>query len=652
MKPTIPLTLQEIARTHGDYPAQMLRRTDRPTADQTTGFATRTYAELRDIVERCAAGLLSLGIERGDHVGLVAENRGEWLVADLATLSIGAADVPRGNDTPANELAYILDYADCSTAFVEDAAQVRKIVSTLERTPKLTRLITFLDTDARDTLVGELTAESGAAGSVEILTLDEVEERGRELLESRPDAVADFRERGEADDVATLIFTSGTTGTPKGVMLTHDNFLHQVRHVPDLIEVGAGDIWLCVLPVWHSFERIMQYVAIGSASCLAYSKPVGHVMLADLQTVRPTWMASVPRIWEAVQTGIYRNVKTQSAVKQALFRFFVAIGSAHARLDNKLRGRLPRFARRSRVADALTAIVPWLALYPLRALGGLLVFSKIRQKLGGRFVAGISGGGALPPGVDAFFQAAGILLLEGYGLTETGPVLAVRAQRHPVAGTVGPVFPETQITIVDDAGAPLPPGKQGLIMARGPQVMKGYYKQPELTASVLNADGWINTGDLGMLTHDNELRITGRAKDTIVLRGGENVEPLPIEQKLQESELIDHAILQGQDQRNLGLLIVPNPDAVLRLAVELGIVDGDSAYDVALLADDAIRARFAALIRETVSAKNGFRAFERIGPFALIPGPLAIGDELSQKQEVKRHVVASKYADQIAALFE
>jgi long-chain acyl-CoA synthetase len=360
----------------------------------------------------------------------------------------------------------------------------------------------------------------------------------------------------------------------------------------------------------------------------------------------------VPRIWEAIMAGVYRNVKTQSPVKQGLFHFFVKVGSTHAHLDNMFRGRLPRFRKRSRLLDAIVAFLPWLLMWPLRGLGNVLVFGKIKGRLGGRFIAGISGGGALPSAVDSFFQAAGILLLEGYGLTETGPVLGVRAQHHPVPSTVGPVFPGTEIRILDDAGKPLPPGHRGLVMARGPQVMKGYYKKPDETARMLGDDGWLNTGDLGMLTWDNELAITGRAKDTIVLRGGENVEPLPIEQKLTESSLVDHAILQGQDERVLGVLIVPNPDAVVQLAIDLGIAEKDAAFDVSLLSHERIQETFSNLIRDEVSARNGFRPFERISRFKLIPGPLSVGDELSQKQEVKRHIIAEKYASEIRELFE
>lgn len=638
MKPTIPQVLQETAEQYPDYPAQMSK-------DENGVFQPRSYRELLAAVERFAAGLKTLGVERGNHIGLISENRAEWFVADLAIVSLGAADVPRGNDTVPRDVAYILGYAECSIVCTEDVTQAEKVLSVRDQIPTLTTIVVLDSNENLDELRGK-------AGTITVKTFADVDEAGAAHLADDPQAVRDEIAKGAADDTATVIFTSGTTGTPKGVMLTHTNFLHQVKHVPDLIDVGPGDIWLCVLPVWHSFERIMQYVSLGSASALAYSKPIGKIMLEDFQKVKPTWMASVPRIWEAIMAGVYRNVKSQSALKQGLFHFFVGLGSTHAHLDNMLKGRLPRFVKRNRIVDALVAVLPWLLLWPLRALGNVLVFGKIKGRLGGRFVAGISGGGALPSAVDAFFQAAGILLLEGYGLTETGPVLGVRDQHHPVPSTVGPVFPGTEIRIIDEDARPLPPGRQGLVMARGPQVMKGYYRQPDETARMIGDDGWLNTGDLGMLTWDNEIKITGRAKDTIVLRGGENVEPLPIEQKLCESPLIDHAILQGQDERVLGVLIVPNPEALLQHAVEAGVVDKDASYDVSILAKPEIHDAFATIVREQISGKNGFRPFERIGRLKLIAGPLSVGDELSQKQEVRRHVIAEKFDSEIRELFD
>lgn len=627
---TLPNLLEHIAAAEPDAPAQFSK-------DAQGVFAPRSFRELLAEVDRFAAGLLGLGVTRGDRVGLIAENRAEWLVCDLGVLSVGAIDVPRGNDATIDELRFILSTSATGVCVVENQTQLAKVAEVASAVPGLTSII-----------VMDSTFQKPSGTKVKVLAYAEVVERGKTALAENPTLVSDIRDQGHEDDTATIIFTSGTTGEPKGVVLTHANFMYQVRNVPGRIEVGQGDIWLAVLPVWHSFERIMQYVALGTASALAYSKPVGQIMLADLQAIKPTWMASVPRIWEAVRAGVLKNVKKGSAVTRALFAFFIAVGGTHAHLNNLLRGRLPRFGRRSRLLDAMVALLPWLLLWPAKALGDALVFGKIRARLGGNFRAGISGGGALPGAVDRFFSAAGILLLEGYGLTETAPVICVREQRHPVPGTVGPGLGDnTEIKIVAEDGATLKPGKQGTVHVRGPQVMVGYYNRQDLTDAVIDSDGWLDTGDLGVLTHDGELAITGRAKDTIVLLGGENVEPAPIEERIRESEFIAQAMVVGQDQKYLSALLVPDFEALNTWAEAAGV----QARDRALVGDPATRDHIRAEIDALVNSQAGFKLFEKIGRFAILDQAFEIGAELSAKQEIKRHVIADKYAQQIQELY-
>jgi long-chain acyl-CoA synthetase len=432
-------------------------------------------------------------------------------------------------------------------------------------------------------------------------------------------------------------------------MLSHRNFMHQIETLPERLDLLPGQVWLSVLPVWHSFERLVQYAIIGVRATMAYSKPIGAVMLPDFQAIKPQWMASVPRIWESVQEGVYRSIRQGGKFKLGMFNLFVSVGKSWAHHRNKLQGRLPNFGHRSRAFDVLSSLLPLLLLAGARGLGELLVFKKIKAKLGGKFIAGVSGGGAMPPAVDNFFDAIGIKVIEGYGLTETAPVVAVRAVRKPVMGTVGQALRGTEFRIVDDEGRELGRGKKGNIQIRGPQVMMGYYKRPDLGAKVKLADGWLATGDLGMLTTHGELKITGRAKDTIVLRGGENVEPVPIEQKLMESQYVKQAVVLGQDMKFLAALIVPEQEAVTQWAKEnnIPIVDYET-----LLGQPEVRELVDFEINQLVNQKNGFKSFERIFRFELLPTAFEVDKELSAKQEVKRHAVAEIYKHEIQRLFK
>ncbi|MDL2230054.1 AMP-binding protein, partial [Treponema sp. OttesenSCG-928-L16] len=452
----------------------------------------------------------------------------------------------------------------------------------------------------------------------------------------------------QRDDLATIIFTSGTTGEPKGAMITHGNFLHQLPSFPYILEVKPGDIWLSVLPVWHCFERAVEYAIPYLYSGIAYSKPVATILLADFQTVKPQWMVSVPRVWESIMDGAYRKVKQMGNLKKAVFDFFVSACKAQSYFRDLSFGLIPNFHGRVRILDALMGFIPWLLLCPLKGIGILLVFRKIRETLGGRFRAGISGGGALPSRVDYFFNAVGVRLQEGYGLTETSPIVSARQYRKSRPGTVGQLLLGTEAKITDEKGNTLPPGQRGLIHIRGGQVMKGYYKKPEASAAVLSEDGWLNTGDIGMMTYDNELRITGRQKDTIVLRGGENVEPIPIEQKLTESEWIYQCMVTGQDQKYLAALIIPVQDAVMAFAEENGIPIVD--YEL-LLQQPEINEIIANDVAELINPHHGFKPYERVFKFKLLPKPFEVGTELSAKQEMKRHRIAEIYHKEIAKLF-
>ncbi len=634
MSQTLPKLLKEITEKYPDCSAQYSK-------DSNKKFQPTSYQDFFFEVQCFGAGLLNLGVKRGDHVGLISENRKEWFIADLGTLSIGAADIPRGCDSNADEISYILSFSESKITILENSAQIKKIAAKINDMPLLKDVI-ILDNSIKEE---DITAE---LKSITFHTFNELMETGKAELAKNSDLVLKEIEQGEQQDVATLIFTSGTTGTPKGVMLSHKNFLHQVHGVPQLLDLKQTDKWLCVLPVWHSFERIMQYVSLGAGSALCYSKPVGSIFLADFASIKPTWMASVPRIWEAIMSGVYKKVNAVGGIKKVLFHFFVGVGKNFSLFRNMIYGLRPEYRKRSRVLEIGLAILPYIFLFPLKKLGDVLVFKNIKSKLGGKFVAGISGGGALPASVDNFFSAAGILVLEGYGLTESAPVLGVRNQNHPVPGTVGPVFPGTEIRIVDDEGKVLPPGSKGLVLAKGPQIMLGYYKMEEQTKAAVDDQGWLNTGDLGMLTINNELTILGRAKDTIVLLGGENIEPAPIEEKISESTFVNKAVLLGQDKKYLSVLIIPELDMLENFAKENSI---SYMYTDDLVDTPEINEMMNDEIQELINSKNGFKSFERIFKFKILANDFEIGKELSAKQEIKRHVINEMYAKEIKSLF-
>lgn len=607
--------------------------------DEKGDFHPVDWKTLYPPVERFAAGLAALGVKRGDHIGIISDNLPEWLVADFAIQCIGAADVPRGSDSTPAEIEYILEHAECELSLVENQAQLDKVLGIRKSLRKLKTLI-VLDP-------GFAKASARPAG-VEILSFLEVQERGREFLARQPGYVEQQIEQSRPEDLVTIIYTSGTTGEPKGVMLNNRNYMHQIRAPHTPLEIRASDIFLSVLPVWHSYERAIEYVAIFGGCSIAYSKLISQVLVEDMGKVRPTIFPSVPRIWESVKRGILRNIDSEGGVKRALAYFFINVGAAHARMNTLFRGLQPAFGPRSRFLDALAGFVPLLLLTPFNLLGQALVFKKIKHRLGGRFRFGVSGAGALPPGVDSFFAAAGVLLLEGYGLTESAPIISVRDCRRPVPGTVGAPLPEVEVQVRDEQGRVLRPGEKGVLFVRGPNVMMGYYKKPELTAQAIDRDGWLNTGDLVVLTRRNEIKIVGRAKETVVLLGGENVEPGPIEDVIGESEYVDQVMLVGQDQKFLAALVVPNMESITKFAQANGVSFG-SPDD--LLENEAIADLILDDINSRVSPKRGFKLFERVNKVKLLPRPFERGREITHTLKLKRNVISDLYKKEIAELF-
>jgi long-chain acyl-CoA synthetase len=420
------------------------------------------------------------------------------------------------------------------------------------------------------------------------------------------------------------------------------------------LELHPGDRALSILPIWHSYERVFEMFCVSRGVATHYTSL--RALSEDLKTVKPTVMASAPRLWENLYLKIVANVKSAPPVRRALFhlaygakrnvkraqRFFLG-----QQLDTHGRG----FDESLGLAVCHAAL--WIAsIIPARFLDGF-VLKKLRSIVGGEFRGTISGGGALQPHVDEFFNFIGIPVLEGYGMTETSPVLAVRTWSNLVIGTVGPFFPKTQVRIVDlGTGEILYPntshpgggrGLRGEIHVKGPQVMRGYYKDAEGTARVLR-DGWMNTGDIGMVTFNDCLKILGRSKDTIVLLNGENIEPVPIESRLVESSFIDQCMVVGQDQKALGVLIVPSLEHFRQAGVNASQLEELSENpEVHRLVEQDIR--------NLVNHSTGFKSFERIMAFRFLPKPFEVGVEMTNTFKLKRHIIAERYSGLIEEMF-
>ena len=635
MAHTVPQMLKETTLQYPNVAAQYAKDTE-------GNFKPVTYKQLLDTSYHFGGGLLSLGTVRGEHVGLLADNRKEWLQADMGIMAIGAVDVPRGCDATERELRFIFSTAECKTIVVENEAQIQKVLGFKEDLPNLCRFICF------DAVQEETKSKSKEAG-VEVLQFEEVLQLGTEYCQQNPTKLDEELDKGKSDDLACLIFTSGTTGEPKGVMLTHGNFLAQLDDLRTRIYLHPGERCLSVLPVWHAFERLCEYVVLFQAGGLCYSKPVGSILLADFLKINPQMLPAVPRVFEAVYEGVNRTMRKTGGVVYALFKFFVAVAILHSRIHRRLFRQTARFKNDYLVLSWIVLFIPWLLLYPLKALGGVIIFKKIRAKLGNNFRGGVSGGGALPPQIDEFFWAIGVNLVEGYGLTETAPVVSVRPFRAPVFGTIGRPLKDVQVRIVDENGNVLPKCQKGTVQVKGPTVMKGYYKRDDLTAKVIDKDGWFDTGDIGLLTLGGELVLRGRIKDTIVLRGGENVEPLSIEMRLNNSRFIAQSMVVGQDQRFLAALIVPSEEEIVGYAQEQQIPYNSYSE---LLKTQEIKKLIDTEIQTAISAKNGFRLFEKVSRFAILEKPFVVGETLSAKQEIMRHKISQLYEKEITELFK
>ena len=560
-----------------------------------------SHTEVADRVRHAARGLSSLGVRRGDRVAILSENRPEWAVADFACLTIGLTDVPIYPTLPADQIAYMLKDSGAVAIFVSNKTQAEKIREIRSQLLALKTVIGFDD-------VPGLTN----------MSIAELEKRGAQG--ENAESTKTYREDAltvKPDDLATIIYTSGTTGEPKGVMLTHDNIYGNVAASRTAIPFGGRDVALSFLPLSHIFERMGgHYLMFATGTSIAYAESIDAVPV-NMQEVRPTLVLSVPRLYEKMFARVLESALTGGFLKKQIF--FWARGVADRWANEKLAGREP---------GGLLA--------QQYAIAQKLVFSKLKARTGGRLRYFVSGGAPLSPDINKFFFAAGLTILEGYGLTETSPVITVNTPQNFRIGTVGKVVDGVEVRIADD----------GEILTRGPYVMKGYYNKADATREAIDPDGWFHTGDIGEL-RDGFLAITDRKKDIIVTAGGKKVAPQPLENKVKTNKYVAQAVMIGDKRKFPSMLIVPNFDQLERWAAKRNIIWTDRAQ---LLRMPTIQAKMEKEVNEELEGAAHFEMPKKIG---LLEHDFSIErGELTPTQKVKRRAIDKHYKTLIDSLYE
>jgi len=588
-----------------------------------------TYQQLNQKIQQFAAGLQAQGIEPDTKIALFADNSPRWFIADQGIMTAGAVNVVRSAQADAAELLYIFTDSDSTVLVVEDK-------KTLDR-------LNDQFGDLSIELIVLLSDESVELPERTVFNFSQLMALGKEQqLQSVP---------RQKNDLATLIYTSGTTGKPKGAMLSHGNFLHQVRAIGDVIQPQPGEQVLSILPSWHAYERAAEYFLLSRGCHLIYTNL--RSFKKDLREQQPHYMVGVPRLWESVYDGIQKQLNDQTGSKKKLIDFFLNVSERYIKARRVSQGLSldnlnPSFLEKSR------ASVQQSLLQPLHHLADRIVYQTVRQGTGGNLKVVISGGGSLAKHIDDFYEMIGITLLVGYGLTETSPVTHARRQHHNLRGSAGQALPETETKIVDpETKQSLSDGEKGLVMIRGNQLMQGYYKQPEATQKAIDQQGWFNTGDLGWITPTGDLVLTGRAKDTIVLSNGENIEPQPLEDACLRSPYIDQIMVVGQDQRCLGALIVPNIEALQNWSQQNNLnLDFSEAGLQQTLEQASVQNLFREELNREVKNRPGYRPDDRIGLFKLILAPFSVENGMmTQTLKIKRPVVTERYQDMIDGMF-
>lgn len=603
--------------------------------DKSGLFPGFSFLEQKERVDAYAAGWIATGLAIGDRIAYFCDATTNWLTMDLAILSAGGVVVPRGTDIVEEEILYILNHSEAKYLVVQKDKD-------FERIHKLRDKLQFLETifvleDER----GEINTTEKSASHLSAL--------GKKALLENPNLLTERMRKIDPNALATLIYTSGTTGSPKGVMLSQAGWLTAIQNTIARLDMSSQDTAVSLLPPWHAFERAIEYATLSLGIDFLVSNMTS--LKEDLREFRPTIFPSVPRIWESVYNGIMVKVAKEGGIKERLFHFFLKIGKSWAKHKAVVFGYELQILKENFIFDLskrFFSLFFLILLAPLK-LASIKIFSPIHQALGGRIRICISAGSALPSVVDGFLSAIGLKVLEGYGMTETSAVVSIRSDAKPTKGTVGNPIDGYEVILKDDSGKILKePGAKGTLWIKSGQILSGYYKRPELNQVVFDSNGFFDTGDLMQITYRNELVFSGRSKDTIALIGGENIEPIPIEDKLLTSAYIDQVMVIGHDRKTLGAMIVPNFEAVISRLV--GISNDYKTWNE----DHRVRELYKAEISRIIAKSNGFKAFELIptNNFYIVPRQFDPDKEMTRTLKMKRNVIADTFASEINRIYQ
>jgi long-chain acyl-CoA synthetase len=579
-----------------DRPAQMFK--------QDGAWHTLSWREVGDVVREVALGLIALGRQQGDTVALLSASRAEWVQADFAIFSAGCVTVPVYPTYPPDLVAYVVNDSGARTIIVEDPLQLAKVLEARDRMPGLESIVVVAGYDAPQP-------------PKTVLTWQTLRRQGRDNAAGFGDALGKRLAATRPEDIATLVYTSGTTGPPKGVVQTHGNHMAALTASMQATPVEEGWVHLLFLPLAHSFARLESFLGVMHGLTTAFAENLDKLR-DNLPETRPHFICSVPRVFEKVYAGVLANAQAGSPLKKKIFDWAVGVGR-----------EVSRHQQRGQPVPA--------GLELKRKVAHKLVFSKLHARLGGRLQWAVSGGAPLSRDIAEFFHAAGILILEGYGLTETCPALTFNRPTRFKFGSVGQALPGVELRIAED----------GEILARGPNIAtRGYFKQPEATAQVFEPDGWFHTGDIGRIDEDGFLYITDRKKDLIVTAGGMNIAPQNIENMLKADPFISQVMVHGDRRPYPVALITLNPDELAKFASEQGILAGDPA---AAVRHPKIVERVGRIVEEK---NTHLQSYAKIKKFAILPGDFTQdGGELTPTLKVKRKVVADKYRQTLEELY-